>query len=248
MRCKSVVLCALLWAAIFKGVFASPPTIVSLQTNRALTWMAEITNGITIVEKSTTLLPGSWSPFYYDSGFYARTSSYPYPYFVDVPLAMPRTTLLPSSTNSAAFFRLAMQTNAPDPSLLLHFTFDNDFVHNRVVLDSSGHNNHGLAYGRPGYPTNWPSATVGPDGSQAAEFHYYRDGWGDYGTSGDYIGIPTITDFTNVPQATISFWCHYYADPLGCDCNSTPMQAGMGVGAGSGCGAGSGAGAGDGAG
>ena len=218
-------------AVVTSVVSGGPPAIVSLQKDGTLTWTNNITNGIAIIQRTTNLHSGAWSPFYYDSGGYSRTSFYPYPYYVDVATPPVRTTLLPPSSAPSAFFRLVIQTNPPDPSLLMHLSFDNDFTNTGVVLDVSGHGNHGMRYGRPGYPTNWPSATIGPDGSQAAEFHFYVDGWGDYGRSGDYIGIPTLSDFTNMSQATMVFWCHYYFNPAGgCDCNATPLQAGMGPG------------------
>jgi hypothetical protein len=208
---------------------AAPPSILALDKSQ-LVWTSGYTNGFAQIERSTNLQAGSWIPFLYDATMYNRTSLYDYPYYTNIFLSS-RTTLLPQRSEPSEFYRIAVQTNTADPSLVLHLAFDNDFRSNGMVLDISGHDNHGLAYGRPGYPTNWPSVTTGPDGSQAAEFHYYADGWGDYGHSGDYIGIPTLHDFLNMPTATIAFWCHYYGDPTGCNCNSTPMQAGMGIGA-----------------
>jgi hypothetical protein len=225
---SSIVLLAGAAFALMQGIgLADPPVLRSLQTNRALTWTVGPTNGIAIVQKSTILQPSSWVNFSYDASLYSRTSFYPYPYYMDVLRPATRTMLLPASGEPSAFFRISAQTNIPDPSLLLHFTFDDDFVHNKMVLDVSGHGNHGLAYGRPGYPTNWPSATVGPDGNQAAEFHVYYDGWGAYGASGDYIGMPSISAFQNLAQAAICFWCRYYFETGSGGGNSTPMNAGM---------------------
>jgi hypothetical protein len=178
-------------------VLGGSPVILSLNANRALTWTSSYTNGIVIIEKSTNLQTGSWSPFYYDVATNAM-----------------RTTLLPAASDQAAFYRLAIQTNAPDASLVMHLSFDNDLSMGKV-LDVSGHGNDGLRYGRPCCPTNWPHATLGPDGSQAGEFHFYRDGYGEYGTSGDYMAILSSPTLNNLTQATISAWAWYYATPSG---------------------------------
>src|ERR1044071_5817115 len=201
---------------------AQSPSVISLKTNRLLTWTpGTYTNKIVVVQRATNLVSPVWTPFAYDTALYSRTSLYPYPYYSNIALPLPRTTVLPSSSGSSAFYRLAIPTNIVDTNLILPLTFDDDFVGHRRALDISGRANHGLAYGRPGYPTNWPTTTMGPDGSQAAEFRPYFDGWGAYGSSGDYVGIPTIDDFTNLPKATITFWCHYYTFINNqCDCNA----------------------------
>jgi hypothetical protein len=230
MKSKIIILSGILLIIVSNALAGQPPTILSLNTNGAVSWTSGYTNGIAVFQRSTNLQTGAWSPFYYDAAGYSPTSLYPYPYYVDVLAPPVRETVLPRSSAPSAFFRLGIQTNAPDPSLLMHLSFDNDFVHNGVVLDTSGHGNHGFRYGRPGYPTNWPSATIGPDGTQAAEFHFFYDGWGDYGKSGDYIGIPRIVDFLDMTNATMCFWCHYYSNSV-CDCNSTPLDAGMLTGA-----------------
>jgi hypothetical protein len=211
---------------------ADSPIRLLLDPTGHLQWTGGPTNGYVVVEHSTNLSAGIWSPVAYDLPFYNRTSILSSPYYLDV--ATPVHAAQFSLTQEySGFYRLMNVTNFEETNLLLHFSFENDFPSQGMVLDVSGHGNHGLRYGYPCCPTTnrFPSATVGPDGSQAAEFHYYVDGWGDYGVSGDYIGIPTTADFLDMPQATIAFWCHYYGDPTGCNCNSTPLQAGMGPGA-----------------
>jgi concanavalin A-like lectin/glucanase superfamily protein len=212
MRRSTIAVFGMTLAIVIDVALAAPPVIISLQTNRVLTWSSRYTNGIAIIEKSTNLLTGSWSPYYYD----IVTNS-------------PRSTRLPPSSDTVAFYRIALQTNPPDPSLIMWLSFDNDFSQG-TVLDVSGHGNNGLRYGRPCCPTNWPSPILGPDGSQAAEFHVYYDGWADYGKSGDYVGIPRSADFTNLPQATISAWVYYYTSinsNYTYDGAATPLNAGF---------------------
>jgi hypothetical protein len=110
---------------------------------------------------------------------------------------------------STVFYRLNVQGSPPDPSLLLHLPFDNNFS-DGVVVDASGQGNHGLRYGRPCCPTNWPTTTIGPDGSQAGLFRWYADGYGKYLRSGDYVGIPHVSPFLNMTQATISAWARFH--------------------------------------
>jgi hypothetical protein len=211
--CKRLIAsCALLICCAVTSATADPQ-ILSFAPSTGLTWTNPIQGNISIVERSTNVA-GPWSPYFYDSGSNGLV-----------------TTFLPASSNSAAFYRVGVRTNVPDPSLLVHLPFDNTFS-NGVVLDISGHGNNGLRYGKPCCPTNWPSASVGPDGSQAAEFHFYFDGWGYYGKSGDYVGIPYSPSFTNLSQATICAWVWFYRSfngDINNDHNSSILDAGMDV-------------------
>lgn len=189
------------------------PAIHSLQ-NGQLGWTNPITGTVSYIQRSTNLASGSWSTIFYE---WATNGTILTP--------------LPASSAGRSFYRILVQTNAPDPSLIMHLSFDNNFPAG-TVLDVSGHHNHGRRYGRPGYPTNWPSMTLGPDGSQAAEFHWYQDGYGLYGKSGDYIGIPYSPSFTNLTQATICVWVHYYRSlngDINNDHNSSILDTGKDV-------------------
>ena len=127
------------------------------------------------------------------------------------------TTPVPDSSAPAAYYRVAVVTNVPDPGLQVHLTFDNDFPHGSAILDSSGYGRDALHYGRPsyptnwGFPTNWPTQINGKIG-KAAQFQYYYDGWdpSDLGRSGDYAAITNLGPLLQATQMTISAWCYYY--------------------------------------
>jgi hypothetical protein len=97
--------------------------------------------------------------------------------------------------------------------LVLWLRFDDDLSEG-TALDSSGRGNHGSIFGRAGSTTNWPVATdvaYGANGtSQAAAFNYYWDGYGEYGRSGDYIGVTNINEGM-VSEMTIMLWAKYDA-------------------------------------
>ncbi|MGZ5528698.1 MAG: golvesin C-terminal-like domain-containing protein, partial [Limisphaerales bacterium] len=170
---------------------AADPQILSFSPTAGLHWTNPVQGNLSVIERSTNVA-GPWTPFFYDWGTNGML-----------------TTVIPASSDPSTFYRIGVRTNIPDPSLIMHLPFDNAFS-NGVVLDISGHGNNGLRYGKPCCPTNWPTSTVGPDGSQAAEFHWYIDGYGLYGKSGDYVGIPFSPTLTNLSQATICAWVHYY--------------------------------------
>jgi hypothetical protein len=217
MRPRIIAACVLTWLFLpqLRTVVAQSPQILSLSPDGTVVWTNPVPGNLAIFERSTNVAGGDWEPFFYDWGTNGLL-----------------TTHLPWATSGAStFYRVGVRTNTPDPSLVMHLSFDNDFPAG-TVLDLSGHGNHGRRYGRPGFPTNWPSITSGPDGSQAAEFRYYYDGYGTYGRSGDYIGIPASSNFTNMPQATISAWAHYYASPdnnVNYDHNSALLNSGQQV-------------------
>jgi len=214
MNAKLITIQGLTLLAGMQVAFADQPVIKSFNPNTGLVWTNPIQGNLSIIERSTNLVTGSWVPFFYDWGTNGLF-----------------TTHIPGSLSDQMFYRIGVQTNIPDPSLVMDLSFDNTFS-NGTVLDISGHGNNGLRYGRPDYPTNWPTLTVGPDGSQAAEFHWYLDGYGLYGKSGDYIGIPYSPSFLNLAQATITAWVHYYTalgNDINNDQNSTIFDTGKDV-------------------
>ncbi len=170
-----------------------PPTILSFQANGALTWTNNEANGIAIFQKSTDLKAGGWFPFYYDLATNALT-----------------TTWLPQSPELAAFFRIAVQTNKPDPNLVLYLPFDNDFS-NGMIVDVSGYGNHGLRF----CLTNWPFATAGPDGSQAAGLFGGRPSTYRPFNEGEYVAVLCSPELAHLSNGTILVWAHYSSNSYG---------------------------------
>lgn len=208
----SATLGCLLALSLGPAAWSQSPQFQSLSPEGTVVWTNPVTGNLSIFERTSDFAGGVWEPFFYDWGTNGLL-----------------TTRLPWATADASmFYRVGVRTNIPDPSLVMHLSFDNDFPAG-TVLDLSGHGNHGRRYGRPGFPTNWPSLTSGPDGSRAAQFHWYSDGYGLYGKTGDYIGIPITPSFLNMTQATISVWAHYYTslgNNIANDHNSTLMNSG----------------------
>jgi hypothetical protein len=206
----------LLFAAIqlsYSCALAGQPSILSFSPATGLFWTNAVQGRLSVIEQAPDPA-GPWVPFFYDWGTNGLFN-----------------TRLPTNSSAQSFYRVGIITNIPDPSLIMHLSFDNEFAAG-TVLDLSGYGNHGRRYGRPLYPTNWPSLTTGPDGSRAALFKQYWDGYGLYGRSGDYIGIPSSTSLVNMPEATISIWAHYFRSPdgnIGNDHNSTLMNSGKDV-------------------
>jgi hypothetical protein len=130
------------------------------------------------------------------------------------------------SVTSSAAALVVNASSPPDPSLMLWFTFEDNFYSGtNYTHDRSGHNTDGLRWGRPGSQTNYPTLTMGPDGSQAAEFHLYYDGYGEYGDSGDYIGITNIAPLQDLTNATIAVWAKFYTNAYD---NATLFSSGGG--------------------
>jgi hypothetical protein len=212
MNAKLITIQGLTLLAGMQVAFADQPVIESFNPNTGLVWTNPIHGNVSVIERSTNGVTGPWVPFFYDRGTHGVI-----------------TTPIPPSSSGQMFYRIGVWTNIPDPFLIMDLSFDNAFS-NGAVLDISGHGNNGLRYGIPGNQTNWPTLTVGPDGSRAAEFHWYIDGYGKYGKSGDYIGIPYSPSFLNLTQATITAWVHYYASAnniIENDWNSTIFNAGQ---------------------
>ncbi len=190
------------------AAWAQAPVINSFNKNGQLTWTYGYdanTNTIARLETTPDLVNGPWAPFYYD--LVSTNLNLPpwSPVYYTLPTNATRTVTVPANQASSAFYRIAAQSGIPDPSLVLHLTFQNDLA-SGVVLDSSGYGNHGFRY----EPTRWPSQTIGPDGKAAAEFHIYTDGFGDYGRSGDYVVVQHTPELNNLSNATIMAWAHFY--------------------------------------
>jgi hypothetical protein len=204
---KNAIICPVLSLLLVTGGLAQPPLINSLSPNGQLGWTYgydDKSNGIARIELSTNVAAALWRPVFYDL---VSTNILPPPPWGPVVFQPPtnsmRTAAFPPPNGPAGFYRVAVQTNIPDPSLLVHLSFNNSFP-DGILLDDSGHGYHAFRYAT----NRWPSLTIGPDGSQAAEFHLYPDGteWG----SGDYAGIPGYPALTNLTRATIAVWAHYY--------------------------------------
>jgi Concanavalin A-like lectin/glucanases superfamily len=171
---------------------AQQPLIKSFTPNGGLVWTNPVPGNISVIERSTNLVTGAWSPFFYD---WATNGT--------------RTTPLPASVSDQSYFRIGVQTNIPDPSLVMHLSFDN-YLPDGAVLDISGHGNHGYRYSA----TNWPTATNGVDGLQAA---YYRrpvpvmqgDELHNYG---DYIAVTNLNGIEFLTNGTISVWAWFDTD------------------------------------
>lgn len=98
-------------------------------------------------------------------------------------------------------------TPGNDPSLKLHFDFDEDFSNGRV-LDVSSNGNDGLQFN----PTNWITAANGVFGSKAAQFTYVgiitNDPPQAYYLS-QYIGITNLNGIYILTNATIGVWARF---------------------------------------
>jgi hypothetical protein len=96
---------------------------------------------------------------------------------------------------------------AADPSLKLHFDFDEDFSAGRV-LDVSGNGNDGWQFN----PTNWITATNGVFGTVAAQFTYVGKLTNDpprIYTFSQYIGVTNLQGFDFLTNGTISLWARF---------------------------------------
>jgi hypothetical protein len=104
-----------------------------------------------------------------------------------------------------------------DANLLVWLTFDDSFENKNYLADQSGNGNHAWRFGRPDYPTNWPtrvaaSSTPGgkPGMGYAGDFLWWGDGWGLYKKSGAYAGITNTARMTSMANATFALWARYY--------------------------------------
>lgn len=103
--------------------------------------------------------------------------------------------------------QFALQAQIQDPSLKLHFNFDQGFLNSKVV-DVSSNGNDGWQFNQ----TNLLSAGAGVFGSQAGQFTYVGYMSNDpphvYSFS-QYIGVTNLNGFAYLTNATISFWAKF---------------------------------------
>jgi hypothetical protein len=167
--------------ALATVVLGSPPVILSLSRNGALAWTSSYTNGITIIQTSSNLPASSWSPYYYDIATNGG-----------------RVTQLPGLNPPKSFYRLAIQTNPPDPGLVLHLPFDNTFT-NGVVLDVSGH-------GANAYNLNLTNQVIATNG-KLGQGGYWGQSYpmGDF-SLGPYLAITNYSSFEFLTNGTVSVW------------------------------------------
>ena len=174
-------------AAGRSGSCADGVAILSFCEQRVLTWTSSCASGVAVIQTATDVQEDCWTPAFYDIATNAV-----------------RTTAVPPPQASVGFYRVAIQTNAPDSSLVLHLAFDNDFSEG-VLLDISGHGNHAIRYS----VSNWPYRATGPDGSQAGQFWRYTP------TSGTYAAVAHAPELNNLSNGTVLAWAHYTTNSYG---------------------------------
>ena len=189
MNAKLIRIQGLTLLAGMQVTFADQPVIKSFNPNTGLVWTNPIQGNLSVIERSTNLGTGPWVPFFYDWGTNGLL-----------------TTHIPGSPSDQMFYRIGVQTNIPDPSLVMDLSFDNSFS-NGTVLDISGHGNHGVRYSL----TNWPSVTIGIAGVQAA--HYRQPDPVMQGAElhnyGDYIAVTNWNGIAVLTNGTISVWAWF---------------------------------------
>lgn len=97
--------------------------------------------------------------------------------------------------------------------LLLHLTFEDDFVGNGFAADSSGNAAHMLQYGWAGdTTTNYPTIALGKIGDQSASFLPYYDSHPYTDTNfndGQYGAITNLGGLLLMTQATFAAWVKF---------------------------------------
>src|ERR1035438_3296051 len=159
----------------------APPVILSLTPSGAMAWTGDYTNRIAEVQQSTNLQMGSWEPYYYD-----------------IVTNTLQATQLPGSSSPHAFYRLAVQTNVPDPSLVMRLSFENDFSLGRV-LDVSGH-------GADAYNLNLTNPVV-PANGKFGQGGYWGTWYpmGEY-SLGPYLAVTNYSSFEFLTNGTVGVW------------------------------------------
>ena len=96
-----------------------------------------------------------------------------------------------------------------DPSLKLHFDFDQDFSNGKVP-DVTGNGHDGWRF----CPTNWITATNGVFGTSGSFWHTNGTITDIEGTHaiGPYIGVTNLAGIEYLTNGTISFWAQFGQD------------------------------------
>ncbi len=117
-----------------------------------------------------------------------------------------------------------LQTQTPlsavDPSLKLHFDFEQNFAGGKVV-DVSGNGHDGWQF----CPTNWITATNGVFGGTGGNWHTnaaVTDADGTHIVS-QYIGVTNLAGIDYLTNGTISFWAQF---GQGSDSTTVMLDAG----------------------
>lgn len=201
-----------------------PPMIIAYSAKEStICWSGLYSNRVIIVEATANLQADCWAPVYCDlaSSWLPVKLYIPGEGYTNVNYGtgtnLVHATRVPVTNAPDQFYRVALRINPPDPSLVLHLSFENDFS-NRLIIDSSGYNNHALQFS----PSNWPFITKGPDGSQAAGYSPRHPLPGTQYTQGDYAGIPASPVLDSLSNGTVLAWCHYAAESYH---NSTIIDA-----------------------
>lgn len=96
--------------------------------------------------------------------------------------------------------------------LLLHLTFEDDFVGNGFAADSSGNAAHMLRYGWSDPTTNFPTVGTGKVGDQSAAFLPYYDSHPYADTNfndGQYGAITNLGSLLTLTTATFTAWVKF---------------------------------------
>jgi hypothetical protein len=161
------------------------PVIQSFATDGTLTWSSGSDGGLDVIELTPSLSEPAWMPYFYELASAAARS-------MQIPLP---------ADFSSFFVRIRNQNTVPDPSLVLHLSFDNA-LDSGLILDISGHGHHARRYS----PTNWPSPATGPDGRQAGYFRRYDS------LSGDYAAVLKTPLLDGLATGAIAAWARYDSD------------------------------------
>jgi hypothetical protein len=120
-------------------------------------------------------------------------------------LRSPRCLFFGSTLLVASCLTALAQDN--DPSLKLHFNFDQNFSAGEV-LDVSGNGNNGWQFDS----TNWIGVASGVFGTRGAQFTYAGSLTNDpprVHTFSQYIGVTNVNGFYIMTNATFSFWLKF---------------------------------------
>jgi hypothetical protein len=173
---------AIAFSVLTRIALGGTPNILSLKPNGALTWTSSNTNGIVVIQTSPNLATNTWNPYFYDL---ATNGAH--------------VTQMPAFQSTSGFYRLTIQTNVPDPSLVLYLPFDNNFANDGTVLDVSGHGAHAYNLNT----TNPVVPAAGKVGQGGFWGHSYP--MGDY-SLGPYLAITDYSSFEVLTNGTVGVW------------------------------------------